>query len=66
MNVVKGIIRELKIEGDFTSGKDIASLEQMLLGTIHDPETIRIRLSGVQVSDYILGLQNEELLVGMF
>jgi len=66
MNVEKGIIRELKIEGDFISAREIASLEQMLLGIIHDPETMRIRLSGVQVSEYILGLQNEELLVGMF
>jgi len=66
MNVEKGLIRELKIEGDFISEKDIVSLEQMLLGCIHDPETIRIRLSGIRVSDYILGLQNEELLVGMF
>jgi lipoate---protein ligase len=66
MNVVKGLIRELKIEGDFISEKDIVSLEQMLLGCIHDPETLRIRLSGIQVSDYIFGLQNEELLVGMF
>jgi len=64
--VVKGLIRELKIEGDFISEKDIVSLEQMLLGCIHDPETLRIRLSGIQVSDYIFGLQNEELLVGMF
>ena len=66
MNVEKGLIRELKIEGDFISEKDIVSLEQMLLGCIHDPETIRIRLSKIQASDYILGLQNEELLVGMF
>ena len=66
MNVEKGLIKELKIEGDFISEKDIVALEQMLLGCIHDPETIRIRLSGIQVSNYILGLQNEELLMGMF
>jgi len=66
MNVEKGLIRELKIEGDFISEKDIVSLEQRLIGCIHDPETIRKRLSEIQVSDYILGLQNEELLVGMF
>ena len=66
MNVEKGIIRELKIVGDFTSLKDIVLLEQMLIGSIHDPETIRIRLSKINLSDYILGLENEELLVGMF
>jgi lipoate-protein ligase A len=66
MNVEKGIIRELKMVGDFTSLKDVVLLEQYLVGTIHDPETLRIKLSGILVSDYISGLENEELLVGLF
>ena len=66
MNVVKGVIKELKIVGDFTSLRDIVLLEQLLVGTIHDPETIRNKLSGVDVSNYIRGLENEELLMGMF
>jgi lipoate-protein ligase A len=66
MNVEKGVIKELKIVGDFTSLKDIALLEQMLIGSIHDPETMRIRLSEINLSDYIFGLENEELIMGMF
>ena len=66
MNVEKGVIREIKMVGDFTSLKDISKLEQMLVGTIHDPETLRLRLSEINVSEYISGLENEELLVGMF
>ena len=66
MNVVKGVIKEFKIVGDFTSLKDIVLLEILLVGTIHDPETIRNKLSGVDVSNYIRGLENEELLMGMF
>jgi len=66
MNVVKGVIKELKIVGDFTSLRDIDLLEILLVGTIHDPETIRNKLSGVDVSNYIRGLENEELLMGMF
>ncbi len=66
MNVEKGVIRELKIEGNFSSQKDIILLELMLVGTIHDPETIRMRLSGINLSDYIFGLENEELISGMF
>jgi len=66
MNVEKGVIKELKIIGDFTSMKDIVLLETLLVGTIHDPETIRNKLSGIDVSNYIRGLQNEELLSGMF
>ncbi len=66
MNVNKGIIVEVNIRGDFMSIKDIRSLEGVLVGTIHDPETLRLRLSGIKVSDYISGLENEELLSGMF
>jgi lipoate-protein ligase A len=66
MNVEKGIVRELKILGDYLSLKDIAVLEQALAGTIHDPETIRNKLAGLQVSEYIVGLDNEEFLSGMF
>jgi len=66
MNVGKGVIRELKIEGDFVSEKDIFLLEQMLVGTIHDPETIRMKLSGINLSEYISGLENEKLLSAMF
>ncbi len=66
MNVEKGVIRELKILGDFNSRKDLVFLEEMLVGTIHDPETLRNKLSGINVADYISGLGNEELLMGMF
>lgn len=66
MNVEKGVIKDLKIVGDFTSQKDIVLLETMLVGSIHDPETIRNKLSDIDVSNYIRGLQNEELLSGMF
>jgi len=66
MNVEKGVIRELQILGEFTSLRDKALLEQMLVGTIHDPETLRNKLSGIDVSDYISGLENEKLLSGLF
>ena len=66
MNVEKGVIKELKIVGDFTSRKDIALLEQMLIGSIHDPETLRIRLSEIKLSEYIPGLENEEFLAGLY
>ncbi|MFH0757622.1 MAG: lipoate--protein ligase [Bacteroidota bacterium] len=66
MNVDKGIIREVNFEGDFLGAKDISALEDVLVGTIHDPETIRLRLSGIRVTDYIAGLENEQLLSGLF
>jgi lipoate-protein ligase A len=66
MNVEKGIIQEIHINGDFLGTKDIHGLEEALVGTIHDPETIRLRLSGIDVKDYISGMENEDLLSGMF
>jgi len=66
MNVEKGIIKEVNFEGEFMNTKDIHKLEDVLVGTIHDPETLRIRLSGIKVTDYITGLENEVLLSGMF
>lgn len=66
MNVEKGVIKELKILGDYTSLKDISLLENMLTDTIHDPETIRNKLSETIVSEFISGLENEKFLSGMF
>jgi len=66
MNVEKGIIKEVNFEGEFMTTKDIHKLEDVLVGTIHDPETLRLRLSGINVADYITGLENEVLLSGMF
>jgi hypothetical protein len=56
----------VNLAGDFMSTKQVSALEEMLIGAIHDPETLRIRLSGVQVEDFITGLDNEALLSGMF
>lgn len=66
MNVEKGIIRELKIDGEFLSGKNIHRLEEKLTGSIHDPESLRQRISGIEVKEYILDLDNEVLLSLMF
>ena len=66
MNVEKGIIQEVSIQGDFMGARDVHALEEVLVGTIHDPETLRQRLSGIDVGDYITGLANEKFLSGMF
>jgi len=66
MNVEKGVIREVKIEGDFLSEKGIRSLEKLITGSIHDPETLRSRLSAIELHAYISGMKNEEFLSLMF
>ncbi len=66
LNVEKGVILDISINGDFTGSEDIHILETAVKGSIHDPQTIRSRLSGINVEDYINGLGNEELLSAMF
>lgn len=66
MNVDKGVITAINIEGDFLGSGDIHALEKLLAGTIHDPQTIRMRLSCIQVEEYIEGLGNELFLSGLF
>lgn len=66
LNVEKGIILDISIEGNFLGSRDIHILEALVKGSIHDPQTIRIRLSDVKVEDYINGLGNEDFLSAMF
>ncbi len=66
MNVEKGVILEINIKGDFIGSRDIHALEELLTGNIHDPQTIRMRLSNIKVEEYIDGLGNEMLLSAMF
>jgi len=66
LNVEKGIIREVSIAGDFLGVKSISGLADAMVGAIHDPETLRQRLSGIEVGEYITGMDNEQLLSGMF
>ena len=60
LNVEKGIILEINIKGISPDPENLHILETAVMGSIHDPQTIRIRLSGINVEDYIPGLGNEE------
>lgn len=66
MRVEKGVIQEFHIEGDVPGTKDLVHIENALVGTIHDPETIRRKLFRMSIGDYIGGLENEDLLAGLF
>lgn len=66
MNVEKGVIRELDLEGDFSSMRDISELEDRIRGCIHDPETLRDRLYQADVENYIEGMDPEMLLTAFF
>jgi lipoate-protein ligase A len=66
MQVEKGVIRAVSLSGDFMSTRQVHALEEILTGIIHDPETIRLKLANINVEEYISGLDNEELVSGMF
>jgi lipoate-protein ligase A len=66
MQVERGVIRGVSLTGDFMSTRQVHALEEKLTGIIHDPEAIRRKISGIRVQDYITGLDNEELISGMF
>ena len=66
MHVEKGIILKVSIEGAVMGSRDLHILEELLVGSIHDPQTIRMRLSAISVEEYITGLGNENLISAMF
>lgn len=66
MNVHKGLITEIRLQGDFFNKKDVSDLEQMLTGVEHDPQRISDTLNGVDVSTYLVNVKKEELIGGMF
>jgi lipoate-protein ligase A len=66
MDVNKGIIKNVKIHGDFFNTKDVADIEQILIGTPHDYEQIKARLKSTDVSQYFSRVTHEEFLNGLF
>ncbi len=51
LHVEKGVIREFSIEGAFGGRTPVRHLEEALVGTFHDHETIRQRLSPLFTGD---------------
>ncbi|MFO7932939.1 MAG: lipoate--protein ligase [Bacteroidales bacterium] len=66
LHVKKGIILEVRFEGDLQGEEDIGKLEATLTGSLHDPETLRRKLSGFPVGDFIPGMDQQQLLAGLF
>lgn len=59
-------IKDIKIYGDFFSKVPVAELEQKLLGVRHEADAISAVLSGVDISQYIAGITNEEFMTLLF
>ena len=59
-------IKAVKIYGDFFSKLPVAALEQKLMGVRHEAEAISEALSGVDISEYIAGVTNEDFMTLLF
>jgi lipoate-protein ligase A len=60
LNVADGMIRELKLYGDFFSLGDIGQLEELLKGVQYEETAIRNKLQNTQVGQFIVNLTNDE------
>lgn len=57
----RGVLTRLTIRGDFFGRREIADLEQILIGTPHHRNTLAERLATISLDDYITGATSEEL-----
>lgn len=67
MNVGRGgAIEEIRFFGDFFGRRDVAELENALKGADYKLESIRQALEGMNIGDYFVNLQIEELLALLY
>ena len=66
VNAEQGVIRKIKIHGDFFHRYDIDVIEKALVGVRHEPEAIRACLAGFDLDDYFKNISEEEIIAGMF
>ncbi len=62
----QSVIKSVKLFGDFFSKEPLEGLEAALSGVRHEPEAISAALSGLEVSDYIQGMTQEEFIKLLF
>ncbi len=56
-----GVIKDIKIYGDFFGSGDISQIEKLLNGVILNEEAIKDKLVGIQIEDYIMGMTHSDL-----
>jgi lipoate-protein ligase A len=62
LNVNGGIIKNIRIFGDFFNINDISDLEQFLIGCPHNENEIYNKLKMINLSDYIINMNIEEMI----
>ncbi|MGC9341148.1 MAG: lipoate--protein ligase [Bacteroidales bacterium] len=66
IDVEKGIMKDVKIYGDFFHKYDIEVVEKSLSGVHHDPDAIKDILSEFEFEDYFKNIDKQEFISGMF
>lgn len=66
ISVSGGIIRDLRIYGDFLSWRPVSELEERLKGCAYEAQSIRQRLEGFPLSDHLGTVSGEEFLDTLF
>ncbi len=66
MDVQNGVIKQIRIYGDYFSHADPAEIETALEGVSHQEEAIRKAVSEFEISDYFGKLTIDELVKGFF
>lgn len=61
-----GIIKRVKIYGDFFNEKDIEEVETKLIDVAHQEAAIKKALSGMNINSYFHGISLDELVSSMF
>ena len=61
LDVSNGIIRNIRIFGDFFNIGDITELEQLLTGTQHNETHVRRKLQQINLFDYFVNITEEEV-----
>ena len=62
MNVSDGRIANLMFFGDFFGRKDPDELAQQLIGTEHQTDILKSKLTNIKIEDYFNNVSVEELL----
>lgn len=66
MDVEKGIIKKVKIFGDFFNEKDIEEIEEALEGIEHNESAIRTVFRRFKIGDYFRNINENDLVEAMF
>lgn len=66
IQVEQGVIREIRIHGDFWQRSGIGVIEKALLGLLHEPDAIRACLSGFDIDAYFRNISLDDLVAAMF